>query len=662
MFTIVLFIGLVAVHNVYKTESDVFWSSPLALLATSTGLMTFMTLLLVSIRRTGERLEKSEELFRVVFENTAVGLVHIRRDGKMLHANEAFGRFLGYTPDEVMDESFRFEDIFYSETAKARLFGDADFEYSSDNRYVLIEPCRGKDEKLAWLDLYVERITGTSGNMDSYIIAIVDVTRQRRVAAELAAYRENLEKIVDERTARLKESEERFRFIAEHNADVIWMMDLKNQRLTYVSPSVQQLLGISVNEVMTQSPWEVFTPDSKAVLHARLEEVLAKWSTRSPKEELDVIEARQTHKDGHTIDVELIVSLHPDEKGRPGFLLGVTHDITARKRAEEELRRMAFYDGLTKLPNRRLLYDRLQLAVRHARRKKRRIALLFIDLDNFKPVNDKMGHQVGDWLLREASVRMEENLRSYDTAARMGGDEFIVLLPDLENVGDALATAERIRLAIERPFVTEDNTALSLSCSIGVALFPDHADNEHDLMRIGDDAMYKAKRAGRNRVEMLAFPSVPIGNAWVWREHDAPLRLSWSTVFECGDATLDAEHQNLFELANQVISTAMVQEKAPEQFIAALECLLAEIKDHFGHEEKILQQIGWPDLSAHQLKHRELIARAGELRKAAEENQLPIRNLVDFLAVEMVVQHILTDDKKYFASLATPPPTLNLDA
>ena len=650
VIAIFIFMSLPGAYHVFRGElrasESVHWIL-LGAAALSLGLLAF---LLHNIRKINQQLQNSEELFRVVFDNTAVGLVHVDQFGRMLHANEAFCKMLGYSHVEVMAPEFQFADIFYSETARNKLFGEAMLDCSHDNRCVLVEPCRGKRDKLVWMNLYVELITGSSVNAQTYIIATVDVTRQRRVAGELAAYRENLEKIVDERTLELKESEKRFRFIAEHNHDVIWIMDLKSQKLTYVSPAVLRMRGVSPEEAMHQSPWISFSESSRSQVQGLLEEVLHSWDKHQLKELSRTIEAKQVHRDGHEIDVELVVSIHPDEHGHPASILGVTHDITQRKRTEAELRYLAFHDGLTKLPNRRLLYDRLRQAIRHARRKRRRIAVLFIDLDKFKPVNDELGHQVGDWLLGQVAQRMLEILRAYDTAARMGGDEFVVLLPELDDVADAVVIAERIRLAMDRPFKTEAGTTLRISCSIGVALFPDHADNEHELMRIGDDAMYQAKRSGRNRVEMLTYPEFSSESvSWAPPVDDAPLVLSWSNGFECGDPLLDAEHQNLFELANYVIRSAMVRGAQPEQFNGALNSLLVDISEHFAHEENILHQQEWPHLAEHVVKHRNLLNRAGELRRAAEKDELPISALVDFLAVEVVAQHILTDDRQYFS-------------
>ncbi len=184
-------------------------------------------------------------------------------------------------------------------------------------------------------------------------------------------------------------------------------------------------------------------------------------------------------------------------------------DITERVEMQKQVHALASYDTLTKLPNRRLAMERLSQQLVRARRTKSLLALLFIDLDRFKPVNDALGHDVGDWLLQAVAQRIQACLRESDTAARMGGDEFVVLVPDLHTIGEAAALGEKIRNALAQDFVTPKGMVLQISSSIGIAIYPDHGDSEATLLRLGDEAMYAAKRGGRNAVQVWA-PSTPI--------------------------------------------------------------------------------------------------------------------------------------------------------
>ena len=176
---------------------------------------------------------------------------------------------------------------------------------------------------------------------------------------------------------------------------------------------------------------------------------------------------------------------------------GFITDISDRKNAEERIRHMAQYDVLTDLPNRTLLSDRLHQALATAKREQTRLALLFLDFDKFKPINDSLGHAIGDALLRIAATRMQICMRESDTIARIGGDEFVVLLPIIATEQDILIVAEKIRLALNKPFEIEGHV-LNISTSIGIAIYPDHGEEETQLLKNADLAMYYAKQNGRN--------------------------------------------------------------------------------------------------------------------------------------------------------------------
>ena len=210
-------------------------------------------------------------------------------------------------------------------------------------------------------------------------------------------------------------------------------------------------------------------------------------------------EARMRHKDGHWIWVLDRGKLNSrTDQGAPLMMYGTHQDITERKNKEQSYRREAHHDQLTGLPNRLLLADRLDRTLLGAQRDKSRVALMFMDLDGFKQVNDTHGHDAGDLVLRTMARRIQSALRASDTLARIGGDEFVVLLPDIGDAGNARVLAAKIAAEACRPIRLDASTTVTLSLSIGIALYPEHGETAALLTTRADRAMYKAKKGGKN--------------------------------------------------------------------------------------------------------------------------------------------------------------------
>jgi len=333
------------------------------------------------------------------------------------------------------------------------------------------------------------------------LAALYVISVNRRLAA-------NMRRLTDA-SRHLAASEERHRLLADHATDVIWTMALDG-RFTYISPSVEKLRGFTVAEVMAQPLEQVLCPGSVEKAQAGIAAAVTAVGNGQPippyRDELE-----QPCKDGTTVWTEVTVSGISNAQGAFVGLLGVTRDITERRDLEERLRRMAQYDPLTGLPNRALFSDRLGQALAAARRDGgARLAVAFIDLDGFKPINDDYGHDVGDALLVAVAARIRDGLRESDTAARIGGDEFVLLLPGVGEPATALMVAEKILRDIRQP-VRIGDLSLSLSASIGIAVYPDHGEDELSLSRSADQAMYCVKREGRNGCRLHALDDPKTG-------------------------------------------------------------------------------------------------------------------------------------------------------
>lgn len=289
----------------------------------------------------------------------------------------------------------------------------------------------------------------------------------------------------------LRQSEARHRLLTDHATDVIWTMDLVGN-ITYVSPSVLRQRGYTAEEVMQQHLTEALTPDSAQLVWNQMLQASTLVAAGEPYPEF-VADLEQPHKDGSTVWSEVKTAGIYDEAGEFIGVVGVARDLTERRKTEQQMRYLAQHDSLTGLPNRALFQDRLLQALNFCSRHERQLAVLLLDLNKFKPVNDEFGHAAGDELLKAIGDRLRKLLRASDTVARIGGDEFVVLLPQLESPQEAGNVAAKITDALAEPFVLSMAT-VQIGCSIGQALFPDDGSDDAQLLRLADERMYQQKQ------------------------------------------------------------------------------------------------------------------------------------------------------------------------
>ena len=268
-----------------------------------------------------------------------------------------------------------------------------------------------------------------------------------------------------------------------------------NATIKYVNPQFEVVTGYSAGEAVGQNP--------KILKSNKTERSVFEDMWRTLKQENvwqgEFINCR---KNGELFWEEAYISPVSDTNGVITSYVAVKLDITERKRIEEQVKHMAHHDSLTALPNRNMFSDRLQQSLALAKRESSGIALMFVDLDRFKPVNDTYGHAIGDLLLQEVAKRMRATVRASDTVGRIGGDEFVVVLSKIDNEHPPLQVAEKLRLAMEQLFLLDGHT-IHISATIGIALYPEHGLTEQELCQHADMAMYSAKQGGRNRVRFF---------------------------------------------------------------------------------------------------------------------------------------------------------------
>ena len=406
---------------------------------------------------------------RSVVENSSENVTIVDPDGTLRYASPAFGRMLGYAPEEVVGKMnvldyVHPEDLPHvlEETEKALSEGGVATN-RTEYRF------RHKDGSWRWVES-----AGTYLLDDPQVKGVVvqtrDITERKRTEEAL------------------REAEERFRR-SFHDAAIGMALVGTDGSVLRTNRSLCDMLGYREVELLGKTFQEITHPDD---LDADLDQVRRMLDGEIRAYQM---EKRYFHKEGHVVWALLSVSMVHDEEGEPLYFVSQVQDISERKVLEERLEHRAFHDPLTDLPNRQLFMDRLGQALRRTRRWHNQVAVLFMDLDGFKVVNDSLGHEVGDFLLTVVAQRLRRCLRPEDTLARFGGDEFVVLIEAVDDPAPAVRVAERITEELRRPFVLEGRELYVLA-SIGISLGDARTHDTDDLLREADTAMYRAKDEG----------------------------------------------------------------------------------------------------------------------------------------------------------------------
>lgn len=303
---------------------------------------------------------------------------------------------------------------------------------------------------------------------------------------------------------KLKRSEELWKFALEGAGDGVWDWDIKNN-VAHFSERYKELFGFTDDEVSTSlEAWdERIHPEDLASVKEAINNYLTGRTVKYRHEHRVICKDKSVK---WVLSRGMVISR--DRNGNPLRMVGTHADITERKLMESQQKNLAHFDVLTGLPNRKLFNDRLKLALAYAKRESKTLAVMFIDLDLFKEINDQHGHKVGDMVLKKIAQRLTTCVRETDTVARLGGDEFIILLPNVDNKSDIQTVANKILetavkyIEIVKPTETSNKTQLKnlqVSASIGIAIYPEHGGTEKTLIANADMAMYLAKKHGKNQ-------------------------------------------------------------------------------------------------------------------------------------------------------------------
>jgi len=420
-----------------------------------------------------ETLHHSEVQYRLIFESNPIPMwVFDRLTLRFLAVNRAAVRQYGYSEKEFLQMTIL--EIRPPQTIPAVLEDLAQVHRGLQQRAGWVHRRKdgtGIDVEIVCHDLEFE-------GADAVLVAANDVTEQKR--AQQAA----------------REAEEKYRAIFDEAVIGIFQHTVDG-RPVEVNRAFARMHGYdSPEELLAEvknAPRQVFVnPERMAELCREAEHSVVRNA------EIELYRRDQTR-------MWVLVNLRAvrDAAGAVVRFEGTAEDITDRKAAEAQVKFLAYHDALTGLPNRTLFMDRLETAVAARRRAGENLAVLFLDLDRFKYVNDSLGHSVGDRMLQDVSARLKGSVRAQDTVARVGGDEFLIMLDRVAGADDAQAGAQRVLRAVLQPFAVQDHT-LNTSCSIGISLFPQHGVDAETLIRNADAAMYSAKENGSNRVRFFS--------------------------------------------------------------------------------------------------------------------------------------------------------------
>ena len=292
-------------------------------------------------------------------------------------------------------------------------------------------------------------------------------------------------------------SEERYRALFENSTDAIYLSD-RAGRLLDVNASFLELFDYTREEARQLNAREVLSLEDRTRFRAAIR--------RGGK--VKDFDCRLKKKDGTPMDCLITITARRGHGGRVTGFQGIVRDVTAYKAAQEAVHYMAYHDGLTGLPNRMLFRDRLNMAIVNATRNKQGVAVMMLDLDRFKDINDTLGHDMGDRLLRAVATRLVETVRKGDTVARMGGDEFLLIVPDIDAINAAVVVTEKVMESFGAIFAIDDSHTFSVTCSVGIALCPEHGEEAETLVQRADSAMYEVKQQGRNGYRFFAGGSL----------------------------------------------------------------------------------------------------------------------------------------------------------
>lgn len=455
----------------------VFWISAVILIAVA--MVSVVLLLLWRQQQRAHQLalivhtDEQDRLLKYFYDLPFIGMAITSPDTKRwLRFNNQLCEMLGYSAEELAQKTWMEvthpDDVAGGVAERERIMKGESEGYAMNKRFIR------KDGSIIFANMNVKCVRKDDGTVNYFVAMIRDITEQERRKAEILAARSQLQATLDAIPDLLFELDADGCVHAWHSV----------RRTEFPPVSGESLVGKKVADVLPSEAVDI-------ILSALAE---AQEKGLSSGKQLELRLPGREDKWWYELSVS---RKHADPATGPRFIV-LARDITERKASEQRILHLAHYDSLTGLPNRALLADRMRVAINRAARQAKRLAVLFVDLDRFKAINDSLGHDIGDHLLKAVAERMQTSIRSVDTVSRVGGDEFVVLLNEIETAEDAARVAQKIIDGLSQPYQIEKHELL-LTGSVGICIYPDNGTEPSILLRNADAAMYTAKEAGCNR-------------------------------------------------------------------------------------------------------------------------------------------------------------------
>ncbi|WP_303850087.1 EAL domain-containing protein [Seleniivibrio woodruffii] len=437
------------------------------------------------------------------------GMIEMDTECRIITANKAIQEIYGYTAEELHGQSLSILLEEHSGSFVMDNFRMAAISEALPTRFT--HRHLKKNGETVYVELAWDYIRDSKQRIKGFICSITDVTERKKYEDELVKYRKHLESLVEKRTNELneanrqlmKEIDERIEkerqlllaaSVIENTIEGITITDCFGTILQ-VNPAFTQITGFTPEEAIGKTPRILKSEKHDEQFYSSMWQSLIKRGNWSG-------EIWNRRKNGDAYPEWLSINAIKDELGNITHFVAVFHDISEVKQGEEKLKYQANHDTLTGLPNRQLFNDRLEMAIAFAKRHSQKVAVIFIDLDNFKNVNDTLGHYVGDILLQRVAETLKKCVRTEDTVARLGGDEFMLILQDILTESNAVETSRRILTEFAKPININGNEFF-INASLGITIYPDDGEDVLTMVKNADLAMYRVKETGKNGYQLF---------------------------------------------------------------------------------------------------------------------------------------------------------------